>query len=377
MNRRNRVPSISTSANNRLLLAGLICLVSLVFLRSAAAGDLQRHYTIDCEELQLINLIGEIRVEKSSGDDFIVDIEILGDDAEGDLIEVEQKEGKRSRLTIQFPTSKERKYVYPGLLGQNAKIDIREPKSSSRGDNDNGFLSAIFNSGRKIRVSRRGSGIELWVDVTIKVPEGRSLIVRHGAGDMFAEGVEANLILDSSHGMISVTNHIGELSADTGSGHVELKNIKGDVNIDTGSGSVEASACTGGNFKADTGSGSVKVRDIDCEYLDIDTGSGRVRATGIHTDGARIDTGSGSVTLVLDDMGDGSFKIDTGSGGIELVLPDKPSAQITADTGSGSITTSIDGVRIKGRSRDHISFTLGDGAARIVLDAGSGSIHIE
>jgi Toastrack DUF4097 len=361
----------------RLLVIGLICLVCFAFHFSARAGDLERHFSFDCEELQLINLIGEIHVEKTSGNEFIVELEILGDDADGDLIEVDQKSGNRSRLTVQFPTKKERKYTYPGLRGRNAKIDIREPKHRSRNDNNHGFLRAIFGSSRKIHVSKRGSGLELWVDVTVKVPEGGSLIVRHGAGDMFAEHIVGDLVLDSSHGMIGVTDHVGELVADTGSGHVQIDNIKGEINIDTGSGSVEASECICENFKADTGSGSVKVRNIECEYLDIDTGSGRVRATGIQSDGARIDTGSGSVTLILDQMGHGNYKIDTGSGGIELSLPDRPSARITADTGSGSITTSIDGVRIKGRSRDHIQFTLGDGDARIVLDAGSGSIHIE
>ena len=358
-------------------LIGLLGIFGLALSTSATAGDLQRHFTVDCDELLVSNLIGEIQIEKTSGSDFEVDLTIDGDDADGDLIEVIQKKGSRAHLAVKFPTGKERRYVYPGLHGRNAKVEIREPKDKFNSNDNKGLLSQIFGSGRKIKVTKRGSGIELWVDITIKVPAGRSLVVHHGAGDILAENIEGDLVLDSAHGMISATDHGGELSIDTGSGHVAVQNIKGNITIDTGSGSVEATGCRGEDFHADTGSGSVKVRDIECSFLNIDTGSGRVRATSILTNGARIDTGSGSVTLALDRMGDGSFKIDTGSGGIELILPDNPSARISADTGSGSVTTSIDGVRIKGRNRDHISFTLGDGDARIVLDAGSGSIHIE
>ena len=350
-----------------------IGLLSLVLMPTVSAGDLERHYEIDGEELKVTNLIGEISVQSSTGTNFEVDIIISGDDADGDLIDVEVKEGRKSKLAIKFPIDEHRKYRYPGLHGRNSKVNITDPNRRKR---DNGGLWSALSRGKKIQVSNRRSGMELWVDVTIKVPQGKSLSLYHGAGDIFAENVKGELILDSQHGVIGAADIIGDLLADTGSGQVMVENVEGSVNIDTGSGSVEVRGCKGEEFRADTGSGSVKVREIDCEYLLIDTGSGSVRAIEVKCDGARIDTGSGSVRLELDRMGTGNYKVDTGSGGIEFIMPPNPSAHISADTGSGSIDVDIDGVRLKRRSRDHVNFEVGDGDADVFLDAGSGSIHI-
>ena len=54
----------------------------------------------------------------------------------------------------------------------------------------------------------------------------------------------------------------------------------------------------------------------------------------------------------------------------------QPSAEITADTGSGSIRNKISGADVTVAERDELEMTVGDGATRVVLDAGSGSITI-
>jgi len=101
-----------------------------------------------------------------------------------------------------------------------------------------------------------------------------------------------------------------------------------------------------------------------------------VKARRIGADKAKIDTGSGSAELNLDRMGDGEFIIDTGSGSIKLVLPEGASARITADTGSGKVHNEIAGAKIRHKERDEIDMTVGDGDAKVTLDAGSGSITI-
>ncbi len=369
MSRTDLVPLFRRINDFWLLVIGLF---TLILPQIASAGDLDRHYEIDAEQLTVTNLIGEITVQSASGPDFEVDIRIEGDDADGDLIDVDIKKARKSNLTIKFP-AKKRKYHYPGLHGRNAKVNITDPGKRKR--NNGSFWSAI-SPGKKIQVSNRRSGLEVWVDVTIKVPAGKTLNLYHGAGDIFAENIEGELILDSQHGLIMAADIKGDLLADTGSGQVVVENITGSVSIDTGSGSVEAQGCQGEEFRADTGSGSVKVRDIECEYMLIDTGSGGVRAIAIKCNAATIDTGSGSVKLELDQMGSGNYKVDTGSGGIEFIMPENPSAYISADTGSGSIHVDVDGVQLRLRSRDHINFKIGDGDADVELDAGSGSIRI-
>jgi len=79
----------------------------------------------------------------------------------------------------------------------------------------------------KIEVSGDGKGLEIWADVTVKVPKGRSLEVDHGTGRMEATDVEGDLSLDNASGDISASGIRGTLVADTGSGNVTAARIVG------------------------------------------------------------------------------------------------------------------------------------------------------
>jgi len=358
------------------LLAPRMALLVLIALLAGAAGaaEFEREFTFSGKELLVSNLIGEIEVIEGTSDAFQILASVRGEDAAEGLVDFLVTEGRKGSLVIQFPLDDHQKYTYPAL-GRDSSTSI-----TFREDNDPGgsWLKKVFSgsSGKKITVKGKGNGLELWVDVTIEVPARRILEVRHGVGEIRALGVEADLSLDNNSGQISVENITGDLMADTGSGRVAAVGVEGEVNIDTGSGSVRVVNCRGSEVRVDTGSGGVEAEQVDCRYLLIDTGSGKVKASAIKADQAKIDTGSGSVFLHLDRMGTGRFVVDTGSGGIELVLPKEASAKITADTGSGSIRNQVAGADVTLAERDELEMTVGDGAARVILDAGSGSITI-
>lgn len=341
---------------------------------TAQAGEFTRNYSLDADALYLYNLIGEVHLVATDGSDYEVEVNVRGEDADPDLIRIQVEEGKRTRVLVHFPVDEEHRYVYP-KLGRHSKATITLDEDA---DTDRSWLAKIFKgiSGKRIKVSGRGSGLELWVDVLVKVPRNGQAEVRLGVGEIAAEDIEGDLLLDISSGPIHASDIEGNLLADTGSGSVEVQRIAGEVSVDTGSGSVDVRDCAGEIITVDTGSGGVTVSGADCERFHIDTGSGGVRARGVKADRAKVDTGSGSVLLELDRMGSGKFVIDTGSGGIELILPPDASARITADTGSGSISADVPGVHLKSSDRDHVSFTVGDGEARVILDAGSGSIKV-
>lgn len=101
------------------------------------------------------------------------------------------------------------------------------------------------------------------------------------------------------------------------------------------------------------GVGEITAADLAAD-LDLDICSGPVRVEGL----------------------DGDLRIDTGSGGIDLRLPPQASAQLTAETGSGTIHVDLPGVRLRWQERNEVAFHIGAGGARVVLDAGSGSIRI-
>ena len=341
---------------------------------TAGAVEFEREFTFSGKELLVSNMIGEIEVIKGSSDDFLVLVSVRGEDAAEGLVDFVVEEGSKSGLVIKFPLDDHKKYTYPAM-GRESSATI-----TFRDENDAGgsWLKKVLSGhrGKKVTVKGKGNGLEMWADVTIQVPARRILEVRHGVGEIRAQGVEADLSLDTHSGQISVEKITGDLLADTGSGRVVAVGVEGEVNIDTGSGSVRVANCRSSEVLVDTGSGKVEAEALDCKYMLIDTGSGRVKARGIKADKAKIDTGSGSVFLHLDRMGSGRFVIDTGSGSIELVLPADASAKINADTGSGSIHNEVPGADVTLAERDEMKMTVGDGAARVTLDAGSGSITV-
>jgi len=352
----------------------LVVLSVLTLLSAtAAAGEFTESFDLRADELKVINLIGEVLLEPADGDDFEVQVRVRGSDASREHIEFELDEGSDATLRVVFPLDNERRYVYPAL-GRGKSTLTFEHGEAGMGS----WLGKVIKGlkGNKITVSGRGKGLELWADITIRVPRGRAADVRLGVGEIEAEGITGDLVLDINSGPVSARRVTGSVLGDTGSGSVNFSDIEGDVDADTGSGEVTIARCRGDRIHADTGSGTVHVEDAECDKLHVDTGSGAVTAMRIKSDAAHIDTGSGSVKLELLRMGGGKYIVDTGSGGITLIMPEDASARVSADTGSGSIKLDMPGVEIGRKDRDELRFTVGDGEARVILDAGSGNIRI-
>ncbi|MBE0567492.1 MAG: DUF4097 family beta strand repeat protein [Krumholzibacteria bacterium] len=354
---------------------GAAALLAVLLTAGAAlGGEFERTFTFTGDDLEIVSMIGATTVVAAAGDAYEVTVRVRGKDAAEDLITFAAEEGRDSSLLVRFPVDEHTRYVYPALGSSKSTIHFRDddPQETS-------WLRKVFAGlgGERITVSGSGRGLEVWADVTVAVPAGAGLKVRQGVGEVQARGVRGDLDLDTHAGGITVEDLEGDLRADTGSGQVTAAGVRGDLSIDTGSGSVELAAVKGAKVHVDTGSGRVRAETIDCTDLLIDTGSGSVRARGVSADRAKIDTGSGGVELQLDRMGTGRFVIDTGSGSIELELPEDASASISADTGSGSVRADVAGAEIQHKERNEMRLVVGDGAARVTLDAGSGSITVK
>lgn len=342
----------------------------------AAGAGAQEHtqtFRFGEDHLHLVNMIGAITVEPAAGNEFEVEVAVRGQDAEPGLLEFEADRGRNSEMVILFPLDDERTYVYPPM-GRGSHSTFRYPR---RPGDDCGWADwlGLGKDCPKVKVKGSGRGLEVWADVTVRVPPDRDLRVRHGVGSIRAEAIRGSFEFDLNSGDVEVRHVDGDLRIDTGSGDVAVADIRADLSIDTGSGSVRLMGGEGRSLVVDTGSGSVKSSDLIYESIVVDTGSGGVRATSVAAESVSIDTGSGSVRLELDRMGRGDFEIDTGSGGIDLRLAEGASARVRASTGSGGIEVDLDGTRIR-NSEDDLSFKVGGGDAYVHLDTGSGGIRI-
>lgn len=358
-------------SSRRFVLAVTPAVVLAALLAAPAVGaERSETHTFSSATLEVANLIGAVRVEPSPTGAFEVTVHVRGADATAERVRIDKA---ADRLAVIFPLEESRHYRYPALGRGETTISFGE---------DEGWLTALLGGllGRdRLEVSGGGSGLELWADLTVRVPRGARLSIDHGVGAITADGVEGQLELDTRAGSVEVSDVRGSLSVDTGSGGVTVRGVEGPVTLDTGSGRVELERARGDDIVVDTGSGSVRVADIDGRRLVLDTGSGRIEADKIRAESATLDTGSGSVRLQLDRMGSGAFEVDTGSGSIELVLPRDAVAEIGAQTGSGRVVVDLDGSAEVRRDEDEhaASVRIGTGSgARVTLDSGSGSIRI-
>lgn len=375
------------------LLAILTALLVQAAGTQAAGAGFTETMSLEASSLRVNNLIGEFQVVPSPGPNFEVEIRVQGKDATRERIKIDTKRGTAAEVSVKFPLEESTRYVYP-KLGKGSRSSFMANHTKS-GEHDNwwrAIVGALHIT--KIEVSGDGKGLEIWADVTVKVPKGMRLEVDHGTGRIEAANVEGDLSLDNASGNItgsdirgslvadtgsgnvSATRITGRLSADTGSGNVTVEGAEGEVSADTGSGNVSITNASGDKVLADTGSGNVTVTGARCKLFSADTGSGNIDARDIAADEANLDTGSGGVRLTLTRMGPGPFVIDTGSGGIDLVIPSDGSARIHAETGSGTIHVDFENENVHKVAHDELDFTVGEGKTSVKLDAGSGTIRV-
>ena len=352
-------------------LAVVACCALVGALVPSAQAAFDKAASLSADTVEIRNLIGRIEVEGHDGSDFEIEVHVQGGDATPDRVEVRIEEGRRAAVTILFPLDESKHYIYPRLNGGNVSFSANDDRGS--------WLSKLFGAlgNGNVKVKGSGRGLEIWADVTVRVPQGKSVVIDNGVGTVEARDVEADLNLATASGAVEVVGATGSVSIDTGSGHVTVAHVQGPLHLDTGSGHVSVKDVRAKDVHVDTGSGRVELDGVDSSTVHVDTGSGRVEARAVSVDDLVIDTGSGSVTLQLDRMGGGEFVIDTGSGSIDLRLPPDASADVKVDTGSGGIELDLSGShRIRHQEEDEAEFTIGGGDADVILDTGSGSVHI-
>ena len=308
----------------------------------------QKQFTLSGDEVAVYNLAGKVSVSAGSGGSVMVAVTPGGSDG-GKLTFAEGTVRGRNSLRVIYPSDR---IVYSATgQGSHTELSVREDGTFGGDDEHrNG------DHGGRVRISGSGSGLEAHADLAISVPEGKSVRVNLGVGDITASNVSGNLRLDTSSGSVDVTGTRGELSVDTGSGDVKVTRV------------------SGGAISIDTGSGEVNGTGIKTAALDVDTGSGDVSLSEVTADDVSVDTGSGSVNLAFTATVD-HITVDTGSGDVVIAVPATLSAQVAIETGSGDITTDFP-IQVRKTGGDELIGTIGSGSGRIDIDTGSGDVKL-
>lgn len=354
------------------LWAALLLAVGLATPALAAERTVELRVA-DVNTLQVRNLAGSVRLVPG-GNEFVIRARIHADRQDlADAIELRRSDSRgRAEVVVAIPDNLSR-VRYDGE--EFRRLDV-----------------SVDYLGRRVRVSG-ATGERLRVDLEITVPAGRTLEMRQGIGGIEADGLDADLALESRYGRLRVNDGTGSLAATTASGSVAVTRFRGDVNAQAGSGSLTLDGVLGG-VHAKTGSGAVNLRAIDGDQraesgsgairvedsagsLTARTGSGSVRVEGL-TSGPElnISTGSGSVT-VSGNLGPvRQLSVRTGSGSVRLDSSTELSLDLHLSTGSGSLRVDVPTISNVESGRRSFRGTVGAGAGQARIATGSGSVRV-
>lgn len=321
--------------------------------------------TVSGSHVAIYNLAGRMRAVPSTGNAVTIDITRGGADRAQLRIETGAL-GVRQTLRVIYPSDR---IVYPELHDRSRmNFRVRDDGTFSDGGWDE--------RGRSGDVTIRGSGpgMEAWADMVVNIPRGQRIELYLAAGRMDVANVEGDILVDVGAAEVDVAGAKGNLVFDTGSGRVAVRDASGNLTLDTGSGGLTVDRFKGDVLNIDSGSGGVRASDVEVRELRADVGSGGLRLFRTRAAIIQAETGSGGVEIDLLSNPE-TLDVETGSGGATIRVPATLSAQIEAETNSGGFTTDFE-IRTRRFNRNHIEGTIGDGKARIRLEAGSGSIRL-
>ena len=203
---------------------------------------------------------------------------------------------------------------------------------------------------------RRGEGD---VDFTITVPVSTAVEVHAISADVDVSGVCGESTLGSISGGVTLVCANGESQVESVSGDVQASDVRGHLEITSTSGDVDVHGVHG-DVNARSVSGDVSLDHIDGQEVHAETISGDIGFAGPIHDGGRYGfrSHSGDVTVRPDGELSASVSVSTFSGDVESDWP------MTINPGGGPV-----------RPREW-EFTIGGGAAKLVLESFSGTIYL-
>lgn len=210
------------------------------------------------------------------------------------------------------------------------------------------------------------------ISYEIVTPAQTTLRAATGSGSQTVTGLAGEVKATTGSGSIRVNEIGAAVQANTGSGGIEVAGVKGSLRAGTGSGSIRGTGIAGA-ITATTGSGSVSLEQTSAGDVRVQTGSGSVNVSGVK--GALyVRAGSGGITVSGENTGD--WDLHSGSGTIRVDLPETAAFSLDANTSSGSITIDHP-VTVQGQiSKRSLRGSVRGGGPKVMIDTGSGSIHV-
>jgi len=246
------------------------------------------------------------------------------------------------------------------------------------------------------------------VNLTITVPKNAKVTVSAGRGDVTAASLGAGITVTAG-GDVQLNSIVGSVESHFPHGRHDFSahDIQGDLSVDGNLSSLTLSQIKG----KVTESGEIMFGDMHMEGI---TGPVRLHTTvtdielaelpgdlTLDSDDLRVNQAKGQVRVVthskdidlnqiygdvyvetrhghisVEPAGAYSLEAKNNSGGVEVTLPPSASAVVSAHTHNGDIVSDYPISATHGEN-SVATFTVGSGAARIVLNASNGDVNIK
>jgi DUF4097 and DUF4098 domain-containing protein YvlB len=201
--------------------------------------------------------------------------------------------------------------------------------------------------------------LEAASDLEIRVPAGSHVEI---------EGVRLD---------VEVSGVTGSVEVETVEGSITQSGAAGEVSLQSVMGTVEATGSTG-RLQAETVNGTVTIRDSS-GHVEASTVNGPLAVTGGSFGRVALESVAGKVTFNSGLAAEGRLDIETVSGAVELFVDPGIQAEFSAASFSGNIENELGVGTIEQEEfvpAKELSFSTGDGGARISVETLSGTIAI-
>lgn len=190
----------------------------------------------------------------------------------------------------------------------------------------------------------------------VTVPVGTRVSARSTSGSVSVRGVRGDLEARAHSADIDIRD-AGRIDVESLSGDVSIQGVTGESTIHTVSGDIDLGGARG-DIEVETVSGDIDLRDVVAKQI-------------------RTHTTSGDVSFTGQILPDGRYDYNTHSGEIRLALPADVGALLSMATFNGGIQSDFPITLQAGEhGNKRLSFSLGQGTARIIAETFSGDITL-
>jgi len=196
----------------------------------------------------------------------------------------------------------------------------------------------------------------------LSVPAGVHLVANSWSGSLSVKGVKGEIDAHAQSGDVDVRDAGNDIEVETLSGSVTIEGARGAVNVHTVSGDISLTGGRG-NIELESVSGDMELHDVVSSQV-------------------RTNSTSGDLTFAGAILDAGRYQFESHSGELRLELPANVGAQLSVSTFSGEIdsafpiTLTPGGHNIGASQAKKLTFSLGQGSARILAETFSGDVTL-